>query len=62
MYSEFPLAPAPGLLVQARQDGGELAIQAQHTFYRIGGPIVPSLFINQFVFFEAPGEPASMRA
>ncbi len=29
-----------------------------HTFYRISGPIVPSLFINQFVFFEAPGEPS----
>ena len=30
----------------------------QHTFYRISGPIVPSLFINQFVFFESPGEPS----
>jgi PhoH-like ATPase len=30
----------------------------QHTFYRISGPIVPSLLINQFVFFEAPGEPS----
>ncbi len=29
-----------------------------HTFYRISGPIVPSLLINQFVFFEAPGEPS----
>ncbi|HSV78602.1 MAG TPA: PhoH family protein [Ramlibacter sp.] len=29
-----------------------------HTFYRISGPVVPSLFINQFVFFEAPGEPS----
>jgi PhoH-like ATPase len=28
------------------------------TFYRISGPIVPSLFINQFVYFEAPGEPS----
>ena len=28
------------------------------TFYRISGPIVPSLHINQFVFFEAPGEPS----
>ncbi len=28
------------------------------TFYRISGPIVPSLYINQFVFFEAPGEPS----
>jgi PhoH-like ATPase len=31
--------------------------QGSHTFYRIAGPIVPSLLINQFVFFEAPGEP-----
>ena len=29
-----------------------------HTFYRISGPVVPSLFINQFVYFEAPGEPS----
>ena len=29
-----------------------------HTFYRISGPIVPSLHINQFVYFEAPGEPS----
>jgi PhoH-like ATPase len=28
------------------------------TFYRISGPIVPSLLINQFVYFEAPGEPS----
>ena len=31
--------------------------QGSHTFYRITGPIVPSLLINQFVFFESPGEP-----
>ena len=31
--------------------------QGSQTFYRITGPIVPSLLINQFVFFEAPGEP-----
>lgn len=30
----------------------------QHTFYRISGPVVPSLLINQFVYFEAPGEPS----
>ncbi|MGB3068912.1 MAG: PhoH family protein [Ottowia sp.] len=29
-----------------------------HTYYRISGPIVPSLMINQFVYFEAPGEPS----
>lgn len=32
--------------------------QGSHTFYRISGPIVPSLLINQFAFFEAPGEPS----
>ena len=31
--------------------------QGLHTFYRITGPIVPGLLINQFVFFESPGEP-----
>ena len=31
--------------------------QGVHTFYRISGPIVSSLLINQFVFFESPGEP-----
>ncbi|MET4575668.1 PhoH family protein [Ottowia thiooxydans] len=29
-----------------------------HTYYRISGPIVPSLMINQFVYFESPGEPS----
>ncbi len=29
-----------------------------HTFYRVSGPIVPRLLINQFVYFEAPGEPS----
>ena len=32
--------------------------QGAHTFYRITGPIVPNLLINQFVFFESPGEPS----
>ena len=32
--------------------------QGAHTFYRVSGPVVPSLLINQFVFFEAPGEPS----
>ncbi|WP_394787771.1 PhoH family protein [Rhodoferax sp.] len=31
--------------------------QGLYTFYRISGPIVPELLINQFVYFEAPGEP-----
>ena len=32
--------------------------QGAHTFYRITGPIIPSLMINQFIYFEAPGEPS----
>ena len=31
--------------------------QGSYNFYRITGPIVTSLLINQFVFFESPGEP-----
>ncbi len=33
-------------------------VSGQHTFYRITGPIVPNLLVNQFVYFEAPGEPS----
>ena len=29
-----------------------------HTFYRVGGPAVSQFYINQFVYFEAPGEPS----
>ncbi|MEY4758452.1 MAG: hypothetical protein RJA34_3350, partial [Pseudomonadota bacterium] len=32
--------------------------QNAHTFYRVSGPVVPQMMINQFVFFEAPGEPS----
>jgi len=32
--------------------------QGSHTFYRISGPVVPQLMINQFVYFEAAGEPS----
>lgn len=32
--------------------------QGAHTFYKIDGPIVPQMLINQFVYFEAPGEPS----
>ncbi|MCW5261956.1 PhoH family protein [Verminephrobacter eiseniae] len=40
-----------GKNVQSWQSGA-------HMYYRIGGPIVPQLMINQFVCFEAPGEPS----
>ncbi|ODU10152.1 MAG: phosphate starvation-inducible protein PhoH [Rubrivivax sp. SCN 71-131] len=29
--------------------------QGGHTFYRISGPLVPVLLVNQFVYLEAPG-------
>jgi PhoH-like ATPase len=29
--------------------------QAGHTYYRISGPLVPALLINQFVYLETPG-------
>ena len=32
--------------------------QGAATFYRVSGPLVPALLVNQFVFFEAPGEPS----
>ncbi len=32
--------------------------QGLHTFYRVSGPVVPQLQINQFVYFESPGEPS----
>ena len=32
--------------------------QGQHTFYKVDGPVVPNMMINQFVYFESPGEPS----
>ena len=32
--------------------------QGVYTFYRINGPLIPNLLINQFVYFESPGEPS----
>ena len=29
--------------------------QSGHTFYRIAGPMVPALMVNQFVYLETPG-------
>jgi PhoH-like ATPase len=37
--------------VESWQSGG-------YTFYRIGGPVVSGMHINQFVYFESPGEPS----
>ena len=56
LYSGSMALPADfwathGQTVESWQSGA-------HTFYRISGPVVPSLLINQFVYFEAPGEPS----
>jgi len=40
-----------GKTMESWQQGG-------HTFYRISGPLVPSLLINQFVYLETPGAPS----
>ncbi len=32
--------------------------QGVHTYYRVSGPVVPTLLINQFVYFEQPGAPS----
>ncbi len=37
-----------GKTMESWQQGG-------HTFYRISGPLVPALLVNQFVYLEAPG-------
>jgi PhoH-like ATPase len=37
-----------GKTMESWQQGG-------HTFYRISGPLVPALLVNQFVFLETPG-------
>jgi PhoH-like ATPase len=39
-----------GKTMESWQQGG-------HTYYRISGPIVPALLINQFVYHEVPGGP-----
>jgi PhoH-like ATPase len=40
-----------GKSVESWQSGGS-------TYYRISGPLVPDLHINQFVYLETPGEPS----
>jgi PhoH-like ATPase len=40
-----------GKTMESWQQGG-------HTYYRISGPLVPALMINQFVYFEQPGAAA----
>jgi PhoH-like ATPase len=40
-----------GKTMESWQQGG-------HTFYRIAGPLVPALLVNQFVYLEQPGAAA----
>lgn len=56
LYSGMLVLPADfwsthGKSIESWQSGA-------HTYYRISGPIVPQLMINQFVYFEAAGEPS----
>ncbi|MBY0455354.1 MAG: PhoH family protein [Burkholderiaceae bacterium] len=56
LYSGLLALPADfwnrnGKAIESWQSGA-------HTFYRISGPIVAQLLMNQFVYFEAPGEPS----
>jgi PhoH-like ATPase len=56
LYSGWQALPADfwskhGKSVESWQSGGV-------TFYRISGPLVPELHINQFVYLEHPGEPS----
>jgi PhoH-like ATPase len=32
--------------------------QGLHTYYRVSGPVVPTLLMNQFVYYEQPGAPS----
>jgi PhoH-like ATPase len=53
MYTGMLALPADfwerhGKTMESWQQGG-------HTFYRISGPLVPALLINQFVYLETPG-------
>jgi len=40
-----------GKNVESWQSGAQM-------FYRVGGPVVAQLMVNQFAYFEAPGEPS----
>jgi PhoH-like ATPase len=56
LYSGWQALPADfwskhGKSIESWQSGGV-------TYYRISGPMVPDLHINQFVYLENPGEPS----
>jgi PhoH-like ATPase len=47
--------PLPGDFWERHGKTMESWQQGGHTFYRIAGPLVPALMVNQFVYLEAPG-------
>lgn len=47
--------PLPGDFWERHAKGMESWQQGGITYYRITGPMVPSLLINQFVYYESPG-------
>ena len=47
--------PLPGDFWERHGKTMESWSQGGHTYYRISGPLVPALLINQFVFLETPG-------
>jgi len=49
------LLPLPSDFLGAPWQDDESWSQGGHTFYRIAGPLVPALMINQFVYLESPG-------
>jgi PhoH-like ATPase len=49
------LLPLPGDFWERHGKTMESWQQGGHTFYRIAGPLVPALMVNQFVYLEAPG-------
>jgi PhoH-like ATPase len=56
LYSGWQALPADfwskhGKSIESWQSGGV-------TYYRVSGPMVPDLHINQFVYLENPGEPS----
>ncbi len=56
LYSGALALPADFWTKQAKKV--ESWQEGHATFYRLSGPLVPSMMVNQFVYFEAAGEPS----
>ena len=48
----------PGDFWETQGDEIESWNEGAHTFYRVHGPLAQQMLINQFVYFEQPGEPS----